>query len=85
METVRDLVQDDPWRESLERSHARRARSEAKRKRDTTVALGARGIIWLLLVGAFVTMALDDGAPQVSPASAHGDVTGLASAHGSSR
>jgi hypothetical protein len=88
VETVRDLAGDDPWRESLERSLARRARSrgvlsqaDSRRprprpitKRRTTVALGAKGVIGLLLVVAFLAMALDGQAPQVSQAAAHADV-----------
>ena len=104
MDTVRDLAQGDPWRESLERSLARRARSkrasikqselpaagpraqerralearaqarrlerQAVNKRGSTVAIGARGIIGLLLLAAFLMMALDGQAPQVTSASA---------------
>jgi hypothetical protein len=108
VDTVRDLAQGDPWRESLERSLARRtrsshasikqsqpyavgpraeerraleARADARRlerkavtRRGRTVAMGARGIIGLLLLAAFLMMALDGQAPHVSSASARSDV-----------
>lgn len=47
-------------------------------------ALGARGMIGLLLLAAFLMMALDGQAPQVSRASAHADVI-RAPAHAKTR
>lgn len=71
METRRDLATADPWRESLERSRARRGSPKRRRGR---ARLGAKGIAVFALLTAFVVSRLAGGAAQGPPAAAGADV-----------
>ncbi len=88
MDTARERAAGDPWRESLERSLARRQRSTRppaapdRMWRDRAVAalalmprLGPRGVAGLALAAAIVASSLASGGPQATPTAARAAAT----------
>jgi hypothetical protein len=81
VDTARDLAGADPWRESLERSRARRRKSRRPRAADwrsRLPSLSAKGLPALPLLLVILATVLAGGGPQASPTAAHADMTRVA-------
>jgi len=83
VDTSRDLARSDPWRESLERSRARRESVVRSQNRTQlrwptigprgALALRPRGLAALTTLAALIAAALSAGGPQASPPTARAD------------
>jgi hypothetical protein len=73
VDTVRDLSRVEPWRESLERSLARRREPQRSSvvKRSRMLVVSASGVLALALLVATVTSVLDSRGAEASPTPAH--------------